>query len=370
MDASLDKSTPATTTTVATPARVPVPPCVVAVRKLIASCLPGKLSIEDVQRFWLALLRIEHPMSDKMLQAIAVDASRRLGLKPIEVNTWCLGDLQEETHEDRIKVPRGSMLDAVKAMIGFVAAVRGHAETCCPNATRVYLWRDCFFPMVLDSLQPPIGNKDAVRGVVVSRSTIGEDFYYNKLNKSPDTSVQGMIAAAAAAAYKSRKRFIAHLIGSIRARCEAEEPFRFACHQLINHLVRYKALKWSERDGFPIQQVMFIDTGYKTFPAFLTALVHVICGPSVTVEMFYHTVSADLSFLPCVNVKGAGEDPMVSLMNDIGGYASFLKSGSTLNARGELSVTYGNKNRLRDSIMFGLLLANIVRSIQEMAEPP
>jgi hypothetical protein len=140
----------------------------------------------------------------------------------------------------------------------------------------------------LDSLQPRLG-EDRVTGAMISRTTIGEKYYYNLDKLKPDPSITGMLDAAQLQCGNKRNQFITLLTNFLTERCSKDDGFDAACDGVIDHLVARRALVRTI-DGFPKQSVLFIDTGYRTFPAFLAALVGLKCGDNVDAHMFYCAV--------------------------------------------------------------------------------
>jgi hypothetical protein len=312
------------------------------------------------------------------VEDIAVELEKRLQSnrtndRPIKftgLGNWSTVHLPPEGQkgEDMLTTSVG-MREAANSVIKFALSAREMFKGC----TRVYIWRDGFAPMLADMCLSS-KEKAGVTGAMVSRSTIGWDFFYGektvedkkevrrtKANPT-ENSIVGMVSAAQSFAVQTARipdrglAFHAKLRELVGKRYAGETEFRTRCDQIFQHLENQGALD-DLKKGVP---VVFIDTGYRDIPAFLKALVEIKCSKTPKIEekvaVLYHTVEKGFEFMPNIRVGKSGD--FLGGMNEIGSYASFIQSGAEFDINGKLRTYRGDSKRTWDSIVFSLLLVD------------
>ena len=178
-----------------------------------------------------------------------------------------------ESGEDKPKMLDQPLFKIAKSIVDFAQRVEEMVEVAMDESnlvrelpvTKVYFMRDCFWPMFADNLLSiGRGQKKSACAVMISRSTIG--------NKLFDDVINPMMAYASDNAGGGRKGFIDFIKKEIGKLLESNEGFANSCKKAIQHLINQGALKL-ENGEVGEQNVIFVDTGYKTFPAFMKALL-------------------------------------------------------------------------------------------------
>jgi len=271
---------------------------------------------------------------------------------PFSIEDWKAESLgTSESNEDKPKLPAQSLNEIADGILEFVDHIHLLSDYFQGEGplTRVYFWRDCLWPMVADNLLCQLKEEQPCAvGAMISRSTIGQKLF--------DGRVTDIMNHASQQAKGRQSEFLRIIEADIRDGIEQDPEFADCCNRVIQHLVLQGALQTHEGQIIP-QRVLFIDTGYKTFPALLNALVKVKC-PQVTPAMCYHTVKPGFEFLPKMHKKPIDSDiPAFAGMNDVGSYASFVRSGATFTSTGALTNLFcGDPKRVFHSMVFGLLL--------------
>ncbi|MEP6537156.1 MAG: hypothetical protein ABJF23_17620 [Bryobacteraceae bacterium] len=310
-----------------------------ALMKRLASLLGRKLTRED-------------------FQALTTGLAERLGVDPIKKGIAAQLDTKE-SHEDHLKKPDQTFTEIGDGIVQFAAdaiSICEELEFEYGPAKRVYFLRDCMWPQVADNLLCTMrGLEPSAVGVMISRSTIGLEMF--------DKVVNPMMTIASSQGAKSKSAFLESLNEQMTSLLASNELFSKQCDKLILHLIDRGALV--VHDGQPVKQhIMFVETGYKTFPAFMKTLLEIKFSGVVHVSMLYHTVKKGFECLRSLNVKKP-DDPdndAFSAMNDTGSYAAFFKSGATLTNSGTLTnLVHGDRKRIYNSMLIAMTILQAVK---------
>jgi hypothetical protein len=277
----------------------------------------------------------------------------------VKYKTWDVKQLCfDEGNEDKAQSEGTHKIeDIIASVYDFATIVVDTAEEIAglesgPEPVRVHLMRDCFWPMICDNLVCIKRKKQPnCVGALISRRSFPEKFYDVDLKKIFDAAIEQKKT--------SRKKFDDFLLENINTMRRNDKIFATSCDSIVEHLRIIGALKFKGKE--PIEQsIMFVDTGYKTFPVLLKAILaskFAEYGDRIKVSMLYHTVDPEFKFLPTA-FGTEKKNIHISGMNDVGSYASFLKTGATMQKTGELTpetVGFGNPQRLYNSSLVGLM---------------
>jgi hypothetical protein len=329
------------------------------------------LTVNDINQFVEALINSRTVLSDSQLQALADRVSADLGVDTIDLSNWRMRDLVPANTIDAIDmnahIPRDlTVAEAAAATVAFARRVRTETANEMPDATRVYLWRDGFPVMAADN-EMATANRAAGRtesgrtaGILISRGTVenpgtpsNRPVVYptmqNLIRQAHSFAVNANISPEIAFRQKLRE-----LVVNTR---QTNQEFDTACNRIVRSLIHHGAIRTENGQVVP-QSVMFVDTGFRTFPAMLSAIVETTY-PNVRTGTFYHTVAQGYeSVLPHINVQHF-TDNSIYVHEALGATASFIEGG-TMNDNGVINVTPNNNEGIRDSILYQLLLNNMI----------